>query len=325
MTRGTATRSPTAPAEMDHALLARAGQWPENRDLHECDAAALMELARREGLDFATAVLYDRVLRQPDNRAFHECLSATDGIYSPKSTTVGIVPGAFYRNHNHTGANGAQLAEIATSLGSCVERIPIDSFGSLTRNAALIAEWLETHRKERVVLMSLSKGSADLKTALCLRNAGGLFRNVRAWVSVSGLPFGTPLIAWLRRQPMRSLGVRLLLAFRGQRYSVLEELRHEEDGPLAGWPDIPSHLRTIHVVAFPLRRHLAHPWAPRAYERLAPLGPNDGGGFLLGDVAKLPGTVVPIWGADHYLQPLWNDAQVFKRILTRALSAQSVG
>lgn len=29
----------------------------------------------------------------------------------------------------------------------------------------------------------------------------------------------------------------------------------------------------------------------------------DGGGILLADAARFPGTLIPIWGADHYLQP----------------------
>src|SRR5205807_8984696 len=133
----------------------------------------------------------------------------------------------------------------------------------LAKDAAIIADWLSRRPEQRVALVSLSKGSADLKIALGLRNAAELFQNVETWVSVSGLPQGTPLVAWLRRQPLRRLGVRLLLRVRGQRYSVVEELRPEAGGPLAGWPVLPPHLRVIHVVGFPLRRHLAHPWAVR--------------------------------------------------------------
>ncbi|HEX4645430.1 MAG TPA: hypothetical protein VH598_07450, partial [Verrucomicrobiae bacterium] len=198
--------------------------------------------------------------------------------------------------------------------------IPVDSFGSLARNASLIAGWLASHSQEQTVLISLSKGSADLKLTLALPDAAKLFRNVTTWISLSGLPQGTPLVAWLRRQPLRRTGVRLLLWLRRQRYSVLEELRHEPDGPLAGWPALPAHLRIIHVVAFPLRRHLAHPWAPRGYERIAPFGPNDGGGFLLGEVTNLPGTVFPIWGADHYLQSAWEDTVTLRGVLAEAMS-----
>lgn len=117
-------------------------------------------------------------------------------------------------------------------MNCSVERVPVESFGSLARNAEIIADWLSRHGQQRVMFVSLSKGGADLKIALALPNAAELFRNVTAWVSLSGLPQDTPLVAWLRRQPLRRLGVRLLLRLRGQRYSVVEELRHEADGPL---------------------------------------------------------------------------------------------
>ncbi len=203
-----------------------------------------------------------------------------------------------------------------------VERVPVESFGSLARNAAVIANWLSQHGQQQVVLISLSKGSADLKIALGLPEAHRLFGNVTAWISLSGLPQGTPLVAWLRRQPLRRLGVRLLLRLRGQRYSVVEELRPEAGGPLTTWPALPPRVRVIHVVSFPLRRHLAHPWAERGYERVAPLGPNDGGGFLLGDVTRLPGTVFPVWGADHYLQPAWDTTPLLRGVLAEAMSPQ---
>jgi len=305
------------PAE-DKELLARAAAWDQFRELSDCAPASLLKVAQRHGLEFATAVLYDRVLRHREHGAFFQrtrsrCESAN------VTGLVGIIPGAFYREHKNTGADGARVAAILHSMQCAVECVPVDSFGSLFRNAALITEWLLKHKHERVTLISLSKGSADLKIALALRNAVELFGHVHMWISLSGLPHGTPLVDWLRRQKLRRLGVRLLLWLRGQRYSVVEELRHDCSGPLALWPPLPPHLRIIHVIAFPLQRHLAHPWAARAYKRVAPLGPNDGGGFLLGEVANLPGIVFPVWGADHYLQPRWDATALLRGLIVEAM------
>jgi hypothetical protein len=304
----------------DRELISRAAASEECPALRECSPSALCRVARERGLDFATALLYDRVLQCPENREFFQRVNATGLSVVGNPPLVGIVPGAFYLEHKNTGADGAQIATILKSINCRVERVPVASFGSLAHNAAIVADWLSQRREQRVALISLSKGSADLKIALGLPNATELFRNVESWVSVSGLPQGTPLVAWLRRQPLRRLGVRLRLRLRGQRYSVVEELRPETDGPLAAWPSLPPHLRVLHVVSFPLRRHLAHPWAARAYERVAPLGPNDGGGFLLADAANLRGTVFPVWSADHYLQPAWDAASLLRRILVEALS-----
>jgi len=301
-------------------LLERASAWEECPSLRDCSPLKLSRVAHEQGLEFATAVLHNRVLRDAENRIFLQRVKAIKPALAKDLPLVGIIPGAFYLEHKNTGADGAQIATILRSINCCVERVPVESFGSLAKNAAIIMDWLLHHQEQRVALVSLSKGSSDLKIALGLPKAGELFRNVETWVSVSGLPQGTPLVAWLRRQPLRRMGVSLLLRLRGQRYSVVEELRQESDGQLATWPSLPRHLRVVHVVSFPLRRHLAHPWAARAYERVAPLGPNDGGGFLLADVANLPGTVFPVWGADHYLQPAWDGTALLRRILVEALS-----
>jgi hypothetical protein len=304
----------------DSELLAEAATTPEFPTLAECSRHAIRNLAEREGIDFATALIFDRVLRQPANRDFFKRVRCRPEARPDDLPLIGLVPGAFYREHNNTGADGAEVTKILESIGCRVEHVPVASFGSLANNAAVISDWLAHHRSERVALFSLSKGSADVKAALASSGAGERFQNVKAWVSVSGLPQGTPLVGWLREQTFRRLGVRLLLWSRSQRYSVVEELRDEPDGPLASWPALPSHLRLCHVVSFPLQRHLAHRWAPRAYTRIKPLGPNDGGGFLLADVANLPGVVMPVWGADHYLQPAWDVATLLRGVFAAALS-----
>lgn len=304
----------------DAELLAQVAVSRECPTLADCSRLATQNLAQREGIDFATALIFDRVLRQPVNRDFSERVHCQPEVRTDDLPLIGLVPGAFYREHNNTGADGAEVTKILESIGCRVERVPVASFGSLANNAATISDWMSHHSKERVALFSLSKGSADVKATLALNDAGERFQNVDAWVSVSGLPQGTPLVGWLRQQTLRRLGVRLLLWSRGQRYSVVEELRDDPDGPLASWPTLPPHLRICHVVSFSLQRHLAHRWAPRAYERIKPMGPNDGGGFLLADVATLPGVVMPVWGADHYLQPAWDVASLLRRVFTAALS-----
>jgi hypothetical protein len=306
---------------VDRDLIKRAAASEKYPILCECSPDELRQVARDQGLDFATALLYDRVLRSPEHHTFFQKVNASSLRVCGDPPLVGIIPGAFYLEHKNTGADGARLATMLKSINCRVERVPVESFGSLAKNAAIIADWLSHRREQRVAFISLSKGSADLKIALGLPNAAELFKNVETWVSMSGLPQGTPLVTWLRRQPLRRLGVRLLLRLRGQRYSVVEELRQEPDAPLAGWPSLPKQLRVVHIVGFPLHQHLAHPWATRAYERVAPLGPNDGGGFLLADVANLRGTIFPVWGADHYLQPTWDATSLLRRVFIEALTS----
>src|SRR5439155_22365728 len=112
--------------------------------------------------------------------------------------------------------------------------------------------------------------------------------------------------------PLRCTGVRLLLRLRGQRFGVIEELRRGADAPLGKPFAIPAEIAVFHVLGFPLVRDLSDAWAQRGHARLAPLGPNDGGGNLLIDALRLPGDVYPVFGADHYLRPAWIDGLLLK-------------
>ncbi len=294
-------------SDEDARLLARAAAWTGP----ESDFA---ELARTEGLDFATALLHDRILRVPTNAEFSRSAREAQRPAKNDRDLIGIVRGAFHREHRHTSADGATVLAIARELGCAAEVIPTASLGTLEESAGAILDWLAAQRDRRIVLVSLSKGGADVKHALSRRDAA--FGEVAAWVSFSGIVQGTPLIEWLRRRPLRWWGVRLWLWWRGYRARALDELRHDAASP---WPALPEHLRVVHVFGFPLRHHLAHPWAARGYARLSPLGPNDGGGILLADCAKLPGIVCPIWGADHYLAPRWDARPLLTGIITAAL------
>jgi hypothetical protein len=305
-------------AAEDKDLLARVAAWagPEEE---------LAEVVRGEGLDFATALLYDRVLRRPVNAGFLRAAQAASEPELISADLIGIVPGAFHREHRNTGADGVRILAIARELGCKAEVIPLASLGTLDENAGAILDWLIRHRDQRIALVSLSKGGADVKRALARPDAAEAFAAVRAWVNFSGIVQGTPLIEWLRRRPLRWWGVRLWLWWRGHRARALEELRHGSGTALAEWPAFPAHLRVVHVCGFPLRRHLAHPWAARAYARLAALGPNDGGGILLSDVVRWPGIVCPIWGADHYLAPRWEILPLLTGIVATALTEPAIG
>ncbi len=299
----------------DAELLARATAW-DGPSLTAANAAAIV---RELGLDFATALLHEQLVREPANVEFlGEAQRAT---HPPeKDILIGIVPGAFHREHRHTGADGARVLVMARELGVRAEVIPTRSFGTLEENARLIHQWLESRGGQRLALISLSKGGADVKYALSLPEAAEAFAKVCAWVSFSGTVQGTPLVGWLRRRPFRWWAVRLLLWWRRHSRETLEDLRHGPDTPLAVWPVLPPHLRVVHVCGFPLERHLTHPWAFRAYGRLASLGPNDGGGNLLSDALSFPGVVCPVWGADHYLSPCWDALPLLTGIAAAALT-----
>jgi hypothetical protein len=264
-------------------------------------------ISAEHGIVFATAVFYLA------NRAPDDLLVAA----TPPSTppTLLIVPGAFHRHHKGTGADGGRLLAAARTLGWPAETLPVGSLASVHANAAMLIDRLIRMDGRPVVLASLSKGSADVAVALRDARAEQAFAPVRGWLNLSGLVRGTALIQWLRARPLRLAGVHLLLWSKRLRFLPLDELRRSPGGELDQPWNLPRHMRAIHVVGCPTRRHLRHPWARRGYERLAPLGPNDGGGILLGDLAGLPGDTYPVWGTDHYLDPPWDFSRTVRKML----------
>jgi len=306
----------------DNDVLDRAAEWPHDRDLAELTPERLQAVAAAEGTDFATALLYDRLIKSPERGPFIEqvdSLSEDDESAFPSNTLLAIAPGAFYREFPHTGADGRVLREEAAHMGIRSELIPLHTFGHLADNARILTDWLAARpADETTILVSLSKGGSDVKTALAGPASGRVFRNVAVWISLSGLVRGTPLADWVLRNRLRTLWFRLLLWWRRYDFCVVRELAYGPHTPLACDLRLPPHLRAIHVVGFPLERHLTNRLARRCYRRVQTLGPNDGAGILLADVPRLPGAVYPVWGADHYLRPAGSDMRGLARRLLRA-------
>jgi hypothetical protein len=321
----------------ERELLDRASDCRHCPELADLTADALRQVTLSEGIDFATALLYDRIRRsrahgplirrletpaksQNEENEFgfirfgeRGCVSAPSDI--GRDLKIVIVPGAFYVESPHSGANGQAVIDEAHRLGFRTARIPVRGFGSLKDNSRLILDWLDKRADEPVVLVSLSKGGADVKIALAQEDASSAFRNVVAWIDLSGILNGTPLADWLLSRKLRSLFLRPFFWFRGHSFEVIRDLSRRVGSPLSGRAILPKRLKSIHVVGFPLRRHLSNALMRRGHCRLAPFGPNDGA-IVLADVCTFPGAVYPVWGADHYLQSRDADLrELFARIL----------
>ena len=304
--------------EDERDLLARASRWPEHRDWKDLSEETLRQVAAAEGLDFATALLFDRIVQSKEHGPFIERLRAMPEPKAPVGHTpiIGIVPGAFYREDPQSGADGQFVLDSVAHMGFRGERLLLRSFGSLPENAERIRAWVRGRANERIILVSLSKSGAEVKLALNVEDADELFHNVTAWVDLSGLYRGTPLINWLFRHPWRLAPIRLFFWFRGYHFGALRELRRGHGSLLDFDLRVPRHLHVIHVLGFPLAGHLTSPLARRGYRRIASLGPNDGGPILLADVQSLPGLILPVWGADHYLRPTGGMGDLMWRLLT---------
>ncbi|MAT71765.1 MAG: hypothetical protein CMJ58_19835 [Planctomycetaceae bacterium] len=301
----------------DRAVLDAAAAWLRRADADELAGDWPRRLAVRQGTDVATAALYLSV-RQSDR-----CLDLTTGAGVARPVEMGataiplhvaVAPGAFYREHPGTGADGAAVRSAAETLGCRTSLIRTPSIGTLALNARVILDWLAQQPPEPVVIVSLSKGGADMKCALAAPDAAQVFRHVVAWINVGGITEGSGMASWLFDHPAATMIYRCLFWRRGRDFQFVRDLPRRIGGPLDFTPDVPNHMTVIHVVGFPLRRHIQLRATRAWHRRLAKWGPNDGAAVLY-DACRLPGRIVPVWGVDHFAQDRLDLGQLAAKVL----------
>lgn len=278
----------------------------------------LRELTAREGCDFATALLHRRIVESARHGPFLRALGEARECPLSSDIRVAIVPGAFHRENPRTGADGRVVRDVAEHLGLPVETIPVSGTGSLADNAEVIRQWLFEQRDGRLILVSVSKGGSDLKTALARPDATRVFGRAVGWLNLCGILDGTPMADWLLSPSLLARANRFVYRIRGRSLEFLTDLRRYPGCALDFPLKRPPHLRAVHVVGFPLRRHLCTGLARRCHARLAAFGPNDGS-ILLADAPRWPGQLCPVWGADHYLRPQTSERPLLAALL-RALA-----
>lgn len=292
---------PTAAEAVDELRLRHEARraYPELR-YADLTRDRLAEIAGERGVDFATALFHERLRTSDEHGAFIREIDAVELDFDslPRLRgTVWIAPAAGYREFPELGGDGALVRAVAGALGLDTRVFPSRSWGSVTENAAIIRETLAAEPPAPAVVVSMSKGGAEVRRAL---DGGVGDERVSAWVNICGLVRGSPLIGrlldgpWWRRAPLQ-----LYLARYGARLGSLRDLRPGGDRS-TGHARAPEGVRVVNVVACPLSTHLHGPLR-RRHAELAPLGPNDGS-TLLSDAILCPGAVYPIWGADHYFR-----------------------
>jgi hypothetical protein len=294
--------------ETEEALQERAARWAAEHPAPAFDAAAWREIAAREGIDFATALLFQVIVRSPQHAVFIQELSQDlararelehNRAIVP-GCCVAIVPAAFYKEKPGSGADGRVVRAAAAAAGLRCELIPVHSTGTLSENAAILVNWLSQQKREPMILVSLCKGGADVKVALARAGAAEAFGNVPCWVNICGTLSGSPLAQWLLSNKGTFLAAWIWCKCRRRNFEFLRELR--ACGPLAARLRLPETMQLVSLAGFPLRQHLTNGFMRRCHAAIAPMGPNDGG-MLLAEAAALPGLLYPVWKADHYFRP----------------------
>lgn len=307
--------------ESESAILARVSSWPNHRRWEELTDSVLRRVTASEGVDFTTALLYDRLRKSPRHAPFIQKLQArlTDGASpAPRKTTLVIVPGALYVERPDLGGDGRVVRATAEAAGWRTVLIPLASRGAAAHNARLILSWLAEHQSENLVLVSLSKGGADLRRAMEAPEAVELSQRVLVWINVGGPLNGTKLVDWVLASRWRRALLQGQYWLQRRDFRFVTEMAHSP----ASF-HLPPQLRLINLIGFPLYRHLSTPFSRFCHRRLSAFGPSDGT-TLLSDLHTWPGEVYPVWGGDHYFRPEAK-AQKLMRALLDYLATEICG
>jgi hypothetical protein len=313
VTTALAYQPPEMPPD-ERRLLEAAAVWDQPLSGGRIRATDFARLTSARGIDFATAALYDRVRRDPGTALLMQGhFSPANGAASrpPRDALLAVVPGALYREYPKTGADGRVIRNIAESIGWTTELIRLPTDGPPEPNGERLQEWLDRRANRPTLLVSLSKGSADVKAALGM--GADAFRSVIGWISFGGILDGSPMAAWVLQRRLARWMFRGLFRCTGHDFRMMTELHYKSSEPCAPLR-LPEHFPTLHVAGFPLRRHLGSARARRWHKRLSVWGPNDSV-TVLADAASWSGTVWPVWGTDHYLQSRWQPERLIPHLL----------
>ncbi len=263
-----------------------------------CSMPELIGAARGRG-DLSVMLLH-RACYRGSNGAFLERVEKLPITVTPlqRSTLLLIAPGLNSREHPEMGADGCLVTQIARRFGARTEVFDIHPSGSPSANGEKIAQRLERLKGEKAWIISISKGTADVRAAYSL--IGHWPRGVSGWINLSGVFQGTPVADRITNSAWQRWLGRILLALGGIDFDGIEEMR--TDCSLWRLPvEPPISERMVHVLGFP------PPWAVEMrishhYLRLSEkFGPNDGL-TPLAHCFNYPGRVFPVWGADHFMR-----------------------
>ena len=260
----------------------------------------LADLAGNGQVNLASRVLYEALRRDARHGPFINAVDRSparaQNILS--APLIVIVPGMFYRQYPEIGADGKLLTEIAARFGVATTVLPTASLGSVSNNVEILHAHLSSMPPRPFWLVSMSRGSAEVKWLLQTYPNAPYLRQLGRWISLCGIPSGTPLHEGIHASRILRALHRTLARVNGVSPALSEELRASN----AKWQptSCPEHVRVINLIAIPLSWHITAS-AVRRYQRLCHLGPTDGV-LLLAEYLKEPGLIYPLWGVDHFMR-----------------------
>lgn len=260
----------------------------------------LLLLSKLHGIDLATRCYYESLL-QSEHGAFKKLIDSYNVSIDVNSADkqhaikILVVPGMFYKEHPEVGADGQLIVSIARQCGFDAEVLPIKSKGSITDNVSIINEALQQEKADKIWLLSLSKGSSEVRHYL---QSYQVPQAVKGWLNIAGINNGSPHADRKLSSSLRKTLYLLLTRLMKVDFQVLKELNTNH--AMWGIDEWDNSINYIHVAPIPLRAHLRS-MLRRRYEKILQFGPNDGI-VPVADVNVLPGKIYPVWGVDHFMR-----------------------
>ncbi len=282
----------------------------------------LKQIQDENGFPFSVAFFTMGLLRLPSTAAYIGKVSSLNIISEKKRLThkvknihLIVIPGLFYDINKEIGGDGKQLRTMASNLGFNEGIIEVKPTGSIQQNGEIICNWIKQTNINKIILLSISKGSADFKEAVnqC-KEVIFKDKKIISWINLGGINKGSYLVnqadsSFIKRIYVKYLGMKYGFsydAFLSVKAGIKKSVLNEEF-------EIPSGLRVINIIPAPLERYVTD----RAYENfraLSSLGPNDGLS-LLGDSYMSGAINIPIWGIDHYFRVNKQDWEFLQKLI----------
>ncbi len=273
--------------------------------------SALKNIAEGHSTDFAALVLWQSLLRQPENKRAREIFSEEfsrlkappQGTLAPLPATLSeylivFVPGWFYKSQPENGAGFAKPRQVLNDAGARTVLLDIEENGAVEHNGDLIAEQLTrlSRSDDKIILVSASKGGPETAVALTRLHQTGQPHSVKAWVNIGGTLRGSALADMALTWPMRWY-VKLFIIGGGS-FDGIESLATARSAKRADDITIPSNIVVMNYVGIPLSGQVTER-ARTGYSLLRKDGPNDGLTYITDEIPA--GSItVPEIGLDHF-------------------------
>jgi len=281
------------------------------------DRYLLLDLRYEFSTDTAALLAANQIYSDSTNRTFREVSTREEEIVlagdaeqleatAPASDNVVFVfvPGYMWRElkPDVPSVDFAKEIELLKSQGLAAELLPVDQYGTTQRNGQQVASRMAELKAagKRVILVSTSKGSADVVVALGKYMPLEDTRHVLGWINVNGAIRGSVVADYVFECPLRMAvgGMVMRRRFGGHMFGALEMSTSESRRRLRE-SSIPAHVEIINLVGIPMSGQLSDR-GRRYYDRVSELGPNDGS-ILTADAIHPAGKTIVSVGFDHYM------------------------